>query len=148
MLEIKISGVSYPVLVDSFVQDESLGERSTIQFDVKDTTGAHFTKGNIVEVFENDTLVFSGYVDSKPTEKRLVPGVMIHSITAVDGHYLADKRIIAKAYENEYAGDIILDIITEKLADEGVTTGLEPNEQTWNLYTGYTWTQLNTQGGN
>ena len=148
MITIKISGVYYPVLVDTYSLELTLGERSLANFEIKDEVGIHFSKGSLVEVYDDYKLEFKGYIEGKPQERRLRQGVMIHSITAVDGHYLADKRIIAKAYENTLAGNIIKDIITEKLADEGITTTLDSTQQTWIMYTGKTFQNLSDQGGN
>ena len=148
MITIKISGVYYPVLIDTYSLELTLGERSLANFEIKDEVGVHFAKGSLVEIYDNDKLEFTGYTEGKPQERRLRQGVMIHSITAADGHYLADKRIIAKAYENELAGDIVKDIIIEKLADEGITTTLDSTQQTWIMYTGNTFLELSNQGGN
>ncbi len=49
--------------------------------------------------------------------------MLLTSFTATDQHYLADKRIIANLYRNKTTGFIVQDIVTNILAEEGVTVG-------------------------
>lgn len=101
----------------------SIGERSTCSFTVIDVNGSLvLTKGMAVEVKDDsDNVLFKGVIE-RPKSRRLAPhGSLIHSITCVDNAYRADKRIIAKAYEGEFAGDIIRDFVDTKLTEEGVT---------------------------
>lgn len=76
------------------------------------------------EPFEPRQIAFGGVI-SRPVARfaSLGGGGLIHGITCADWHYFADKRIIAKAYENTDAGDIVRDIITNYLADEGIQVG-------------------------
>lgn len=102
--------------------DDAIDERTTCRFDVIDMDGTQsYRKGQNVEVYNNGVLIFAGVVE---TAKEIViaqNGAKSHQINAVDWHYLADKRIIAKAYQNQTVGYIVRDIVENYLADEGVT---------------------------
>ena len=83
--------------------------------------GCLFKKGQPVDVYDGEELIFSGVIETAIKIKNTFD--MVHDVSCIDWHYLADKRIMAKAYENEQAGDIIKDIISTYLVDEGVTQG-------------------------
>lgn len=121
---IKISGQEVIISKDSLSIDDAIEERSIASFTVIDASGSrHYKKGEPVEIIENGELIFAGVIDT-PKEKKVTPiGDMYHYITCTDWHYLADKRIVAKAYELTFAGDIVIDFINTYLADEGVTAG-------------------------
>jgi len=105
--------------------DERVEERSVCSFDVRDDSGtSHFLKGQQVWVRDwNHNVVFAGVIES--VEEVLLPGTtaLVHSIEVTDWHYLADKRVIAEAWEDTLAGDIVKDIIADVLTYEGVTEG-------------------------
>ena len=69
MITIKISGVYYPVLIDTYSLELTLGERSLANFEIKDEVGVHFAKGSLVEIYDNDKLEFTGYTEGKPQER-------------------------------------------------------------------------------
>lgn len=119
-----ISGQKVSVLRNTLNIENSLGERSTCSFQVKDMGGRlQFVKGQPVQVFDDEqALIFAGFIDSAE-ESYAAPGVKMHSIACVDNHYLADKRIVARGWENVTAGAIVRDLIDYWLADEGITIG-------------------------
>lgn len=103
--------------------DLSIGERSTCAFRVVDIDATEsYSKGMGVSVKDDsNNILFAGIVD-KVAQKRLSSaGGLIHSITCVDNAYKADKRIVAKAYANAYAGNIIRDFVDTILTNENVT---------------------------
>src|SRR5690606_17365808 len=100
-------------------------------FGVVDPLGTmQFKKGQPVEIYEENehgepgTLVFGGVID-RPVSRylSLAGNGKIHQISCADQHYIADKRIVAKLYREELAGDIVKDLINSYLIDEGVTAG-------------------------
>lgn len=100
--------------------DDAIGERSTASFVVKTDLTIHYSQGQPVEVVDGATVIYAGVIDK--TAEKALPGnqILLHTISCKDWHYLADKRILAKAYETTLAGDIVKDIIDTKLADEDV----------------------------
>jgi len=72
----------------------------------------------------DETLEFAGFIDN-PGKARLAPvSGLLHDITCMDNHYLADKRLVVKSYTDKTLEYIVEDILTDYLADEGVTEGL------------------------
>ena len=107
---------------DSITIDNGIEERSTAQISVIDERNLmSFQKGQPIFVYDDDELVFGGVVEAAERIKHTSDAT--HSLSCIDWHYLADKRIMAKAYEGETADDIIKDIILTYLADEGITEG-------------------------
>jgi len=116
----KVMAGSNPMVRD-IVED-----RSTADFSILDSTHAYtFTKGQYVEI-QDATLdpLFTGFIDTV-SQKRLTPsGVIEHRISCVDNHYLADKRLLAKAFVSpDTVATAVAWIVTNYLAGEGVTTG-------------------------
>lgn len=123
-MNVKINEVDAKVILDSLSIEDAIGERSTASFIVYDEQGQyHFSQNQKVEIYDGIDLVFAGFIDL-PNEQE-IPGTtsLTHTIRCKDNHYLADKRIIAKAYESITTGAVVNDIITNYLATEGVTVG-------------------------
>src|SRR5690348_1521442 len=94
------------------------------------------------ELYTNLETVFSGVID-KPVSKylSLAGNGKLHNINCTDWIYLADKKIVAKAYNVIYeypgtslqpgantfpgrpftAGSVVKDLLSTYLADDGVT---------------------------
>jgi len=109
---------------DSITVAHELNERSTASFTLIDPTGTtHYQRGDSVLIEYGVETIFRGFIDTA-TESRLGSGgTREHRIECVDLHYLADKRLVAAAYTEETAGDIVRDLITDYLADEGIEAG-------------------------
>lgn len=119
---IKIDGNEVLFQKNDLSIEDAIAERSTCSFGVYNNLG-HYEKGQTIEIFDQDSdLIFSGVIDNS-TERKITQNDVIHSIQCVDNHYYADKRIFAKSYQNVLAGDIVRDIITEVLSEEGITVG-------------------------
>lgn len=126
-MQVTIHGDAVKVLQDSLNIGDVIEERSACSFIVVDDVGVHYSQGQPVVITDNLAIIYAGYID-KSSEKKLSGNTMVlHTITCKDMHYLADKRIIAKAYIDMFAGDIVKDLITEKLSAEGVTIGYIEN---------------------
>ncbi|GIP38301.1 hypothetical protein J31TS4_15810 [Paenibacillus sp. J31TS4] len=110
--------------VNTLSIEDTIGERSTATFVVETDLGIHFQQGEPVEIYDDDqTLIFAGVID-KPSERR-PPGAhfLLHTIRCKDMHYLADKRVLARAYQETSAGEIVRDILGSKLSEEGIIAG-------------------------
>lgn len=108
---------------DSIFIEKAIDERSTLRVGIVDELNRlHFEKGMPVDVYDDDELEYSGVIDT--AIKRKISRYFVHDLTCVDWRYLADKRVMAKAYTDTYAGDIVEDIITNYLSDEEVTAGI------------------------
>ena len=78
--------------------------------------------GDEVKVYDDDDLIFAGLIKNV-TVYEDTPRLLFYDVSASDYTSLADKRIIAKVYTNELAGDIVKDIIDVVLVNEGVSYG-------------------------
>jgi len=121
-LSFKISGVYYSVLEGSLTLEDTIDLRSTAEFYVLDPTGSvNFTVGEEVEI--NDTILgrlFRGYV-SDPKAQNYTPQVTNWiDVICADNTYLADRAFAKKDYVGRAAGDIVADLVTNYLAQDGV----------------------------
>lgn len=118
---------SIVVLRGSIRIEKRIEERSTASFTVVDETGtAVYYRGQTVTIYDlTDTLIFAGFIDT-PGRARIAPNYgLLHDITCMDNHYLADKKLVVKSYATpgQTLGDIVNDIYTDYLVSEGVLIG-------------------------
>ena len=128
-MKVDVGGVdrTASVVGPSFRVEHRVGERSIARFQIRDDSNVlDFPKGTPVEVWtpteSGDVKTFGGVIDSA-TETSHKPGGRLHTIRCADWHYLADKRRAAIAYESQRADEIVTDLHTRYLSDEGVTLG-------------------------
>lgn len=120
MLYIYISGQEQKIKADSLVINSAIEERSTASFIVLNDGSTSFQKGQPVLILVDDILIFGGVIENS-REKLSRPGYMSHLIQCTDWHYLADKRLAARAYEKETVKTIVEDLLEMYLEDEGIT---------------------------
>ncbi|KKL51097.1 hypothetical protein LCGC14_2298900, partial [marine sediment metagenome] len=109
----------------SIFVDQRIEERSVARFTIVDIPGtASYSKGQLVKIYDpNNDLIFGGVIDNPETVRPAPSGELLHPITCADYHYTADKRLVAESYLATSAGDIVTDLRTKYLLDEGVTVG-------------------------
>ncbi|KKL48360.1 hypothetical protein LCGC14_2326300, partial [marine sediment metagenome] len=124
-MSVTIGGVSVSYEKGTMNIDHIIEERSTATFVVPDKAGtASYPKWTPVIISDDSGVLFSGVVDY-PEEVPLSPdGGLYHTINCIDWNYLADKRLVVKAYSGQTYGFIMNDIMTDYLVAEGVTEGL------------------------
>lgn len=116
----KVMAASNPMVRD-IVED-----RSTADFSILDLTHSfNFNKGQYVEIMDlNLDVIFTGFIDTISQRRLTYDGVLEHRLSCVDNHYLADKRLIAKAFVSpDTIADAVTWIVDNILVDEGVSTG-------------------------
>lgn len=119
MREFRLNNV--PVVVDPVWSiSEKLNARSTMSVKMIDTLADN---GDKFELYDDATLLFSGVVKKSNRYER-TPGQLVCALKVSDNSALAEKRTIAKVYVNQYAGDIVKDIIATVLTEETVTEGM------------------------
>jgi len=119
---VKISGQPVMIYHNTLRIDDVVESRSTASFSVVDESGTkEYVKGQPVEIYDGDELLFAGVVESSDFDRMSPTNTRIHHVQTIDWHYLADKRIIAKAYENQPIGQIVRDIVDSILSQEGVS---------------------------
>jgi len=123
-ISVFIGGVPQFIVAGSLTINSTIGKRSTANFVVKTDTSTHFQQYQQVSIYDKrGVLAFSGYISSPKETKPGFQPVLEHTITCVDQHFLADKRVVAASYTGKSYGFIVNDIYTNILASEGVTIG-------------------------
>lgn len=119
------SGTALFIDAGTLTIDNTIGKRSQAAFTVHSTnTSRHYQQYEQISIYDsNNTLVFSGYITQPQEQKPGFQPSLDHKITCTDQHYLADKRIIARAYTNRTRSSIVADIVQTILSQEGVTVG-------------------------
>ena len=120
---VKISGQEVLIKKNTKSIENAVEERSTAKFIVIDYDGIEYRKGQNVEIYDEGKLVFSGVIEKPVRKKDSADNIYYHTITCVDWHYLADKRIVRGGYANKTAGAIVRDIIENYLSEEGISEG-------------------------
>jgi len=121
-----IGGTTYSIKINTFRAEDTIEMRATCSFSIPDKQNEYtFKKGQPVTIIDdknNDEQIFAGFLetsDKYPLSSRQANAYM-HDIVCIDMHYLADKRRISYAARNKLAGDIVKDIVDQKLVEEGV----------------------------
>lgn len=122
--DVQIAGQSVFVVAGSLLIDSSVGRRSQASFVLKTDTSMHFQQYQQVLIYDQTrALIFSGYITTPKEQKPGFQNSLLHTITCVDQHFLADKRRVAATYVNKTCGYIVQDILNNVLSQEGVTVG-------------------------
>src|SRR5690554_4337692 len=118
-MQILIRGQPVMVAKNSLRIDWRQNECSTATFRaIEMAAQTEYVKGEPVEIRdEDDTLIFAGVIDKAAFDHR--GEARFHQITVRCWTYLADKRIIARSWQNARAGQVIRDIISDWLSEEG-----------------------------
>ncbi|MFB3894924.1 MAG: hypothetical protein ACE14V_01325 [bacterium] len=98
---------------------------STADFQVYDETNQwHFQKGQPVVIRNLDyETEFSGFISSAKEKHIAGSTQIVHTIECIDNHYLAQKRTVAKAFQDETVETCVHWILDNVLSEEGVTEG-------------------------
>jgi hypothetical protein len=119
-----IAGEARFCLAGTLSIESKIGKRSRASAQVRTTTAVHFQQDQRIQIFNADNiLLFNGYLDRPREQKRDFNKFLTHTITAVDGHRLADKRTVSKVYLGQSAGASVYDIWNSVLRPEGITIG-------------------------
>ena len=120
---VEIDGSDVNIVSGSLSIDTRVEERSTASFTVIDLdASADYVDKTPVKIYDpDDTLIFGGFIDI-PERIQAGPG-LTHFISCIDNHYLADKRLVIKSYEDKTLTYIVNDIWTDYLDAEGITIG-------------------------
>lgn len=127
MITVLIDGTdrSDYVMAKTISIDDTINERSTASMSMFDKNGLYRPEiGESVEVYDGATLLFGGTVDDLPEQEISGTGALHYAnMPLVDYTEIADRRIVAESFTNVTAGSIVSYIITNYLADDGITAG-------------------------
>jgi len=115
----KIAGNTVIVEKNSLNINNRLNERTNASFVVIEPS-FEITKGMDVTIEDDGEVIFAGKVFKPKSTGDKTKRI---TVSCTDYSIMIDKRIIAEAYENTLAGDIIRDFITKYFAEEGITEG-------------------------
>lgn len=101
---------------------DKINARSTLSITIIDKLTATINNGKTFTVYEDATKIFEGIIVNY-TVSEPFPNYLQYNLSIADNSAIADKRVIAKVYTSELAGDIVKDIITEILGLENITQG-------------------------
>jgi len=102
----------------------SVGRRSQASFTVQTDAYTFFAQYQQVSIKDGSgVVVFTGYITQPSTQKPGFSLYLEHTITCVDQHYLADKRVFFGSFTNRTVGVIVTAIFNQVLIQEGVTIG-------------------------
>ena len=120
-IAIKIDGQAVLLGKNTLNISARIEQRETCSFQVVDVGGTQqFYKGQPVVVRLNSVVKFYGTLTSANITNTTPQGDRWHMIKATGHHYAADKRLAAKVYEDEYPGEIVMDLWESYLLEEGV----------------------------
>jgi hypothetical protein len=119
-----VDGKQQFCLAGSLSIQSKIGKRSQARCVIHSSIETHFQDGQDIQIFNQDgTLIFNGYLETPEERSSRTGFTLLHRLSAVDGHYLADKRRVAKAYVNKTCGAMVYDLWNVYLRPEGVTIG-------------------------
>lgn len=114
-----------PIAEQPLLIDEQLNMRSTAAFELVSTDGTYRPSvGQVVTITDGGTTIFAGTIHDF-SEARLSEGTtpLHHLLNCVDYNQIADRRLVqAETYDSQTAGAIVLDIVTDYLNGEGITS--------------------------
>jgi len=124
-VSVTVDGNAVEIIIDSLQNENRIEERSTASFLVRDISGAaNYVRGMPVSISDPDaTVIFAGFIDTPGRYQVGIGSALLHDISCMDNHYLADKRLVVKSYTSETLKTIVEDIHTDYLAAEGITIG-------------------------
>jgi hypothetical protein len=122
---VALDGVTTLLQHGSMQITRAIGQRSTGQFVVVDTTGtARYYQGQPVVITDNlNNTAFAGVVTSDQRIRATQGATIEHTVQVSDNHYYADAKLAPYAATNKTCGQIVNDLINNFLAPEGVTAG-------------------------
>lgn len=101
---------------------ETVDRRSTMRLKVESDVDLEFNEGERVTLYLKQQRAFTGAL-MRPAESYPGPFNRVYGIEGVDWHYLADRRVITRAFLATDVETIVKAIISEFLADDDVSEG-------------------------
>lgn len=123
-MKVKVNGQEVEIMKNTKSIEDAIEERTVASFVIIDKQGVEYRKGQNVEIYEGEKLLFSGIMEKPVKSKDSSAAIYYHAVDCIDWHYLADKRIVRGGYVSQAAGYIVRDIISQYLGGEGITEGI------------------------
>jgi hypothetical protein len=127
-MQIKINGKDVTLMLkpNSLTIIDRINSRSMASIKLVDKNGNyHPSPGQPVEIYDNaNGLIFGGMIETPEEENPLFTNLLNLPVSCVDNQALADRHLIAESYDNTLCGDIVRDMLTKKLSQDGVIAGV------------------------
>jgi hypothetical protein len=134
MLIVEVAGLEVQIFYTSLQISETANGRNTAAFLLQSISGGDIyydpQVGQSVRIRWDSTVIFAGTVDSIDVDNPSGTELVEWNVQCVDYNQLADRRIVASAYDNATFQEIVTDLLTNFLALEGVQAGTIPTGPT------------------
>lgn len=123
-LRLFIGGVDYTdnLLINFPDGTDELNARNTCKLKLRDRGAAvRPVIGAPVELYYGTELKFAGTIDKRKEVRRAGNTELFWQLDCVDFNQFADRELVAEEYVDQTIKEIVQDIVTKKLADDGVT---------------------------
>jgi len=131
-LEFIIAGVNRTkyVVPGTFEINDHYNSRKTGRFNMVDLTNYRRDAvvpyipvvGNSIQIKYDGVKIFEGNIARVKRHVPMKNSAMFFEVEFVDYTWLCDKRLVARIYEEQLAGDIVKDIVAKDLTSESITT--------------------------
>jgi len=124
-ISMTIGGVSATPLNGSLNINDNINDRSTASFTIH-TTSTTYSIGQEVIVLDGATRIFGGTIEEFSYTILKGTTTKEYTIECLDFNQITDRIRIAETYEDQTVTAIVTDIITNYLADDGISLGTTP----------------------
>jgi hypothetical protein len=126
-ITVTVNGVDVTTKQNSLSWEDSLNSRGQLAITFLDVVGGFRPlDGQEILVLEDGVRRFGGMLFEPEEEATPAADYLQFTCTAVEFSAICDRHLVARVYENQTLQDIVLDIVLQDLADEGIdTSGVE-----------------------
>jgi hypothetical protein len=121
MINVFINGERFSIKERSLNLSHRVNERSVASFIAVSDMTKKVNKRALIELYDDDILIFRGLADSIRDKNFPLKNKKIHQISCTDNHSFVDKRSYSKVWINTNASDIVRHIVDNVLYEEGIT---------------------------
>lgn len=126
-MQIIISGVdrTNAFRVGTLEIEDTINERSMARLQLVDTSMTlELQDGQQIQIYDDfATLIFAGFLLFPKKHVPVTKNAWYYDLEATDNHQIADRWLVAKTYINTVVSDIVSDLYTSYLQQDGITIG-------------------------
>jgi hypothetical protein len=105
--------------------EDTINERSMARLQLVDTSMTlELQDGQQIQIYDDfATLIFAGFLLFPKKHVPVTKNAWYYDLEATDNHQIADRWLVAKTYINTAVNDIVSDLYTSYLQQDGITIG-------------------------
>jgi hypothetical protein len=105
--------------------EDTINERSMARLQIVDTSMTlELQDGQQIQIYDDySTLIFAGFLLYPKKHVPVTKNAWYYDLEATDNHQIADRWLVAKTYINTVVSDIVSDLYTSYLQQDGITIG-------------------------